>query len=195
MAFLLPRLTPLTFAAGTTVTLGLSAPFIFSNFQTYTYRHAYRLDGPMLSNPTSPREWSFSQYQNEARAPVVKNGRLNPSAVRQVSIGSIAGLLGGLAVSTFSKPLALLIGLLIFGVQVSHSSFNLHPQDSHFTPAMQRLLTVVRQALESRGISIIPYQGFQRYVKSIDLRSAVQDNVAFKLSFGATFALAAFAEF
>ncbi|KAK4992033.1 hypothetical protein LTR50_001429 [Elasticomyces elasticus] len=167
MAFLLPRLTPLTFAAGTTVTLGLSAPFILSNFQSYTHRHAYRLDGPMLSNPTSPREWSFSQYQNEARAPVVKNGRLNPSAVRQVSIGSIAGLLGGLAVSTFSKPLALLIGLLIFGVQ----------------------------ALESRGISIIPYQGFQRYVKSIDLRSAVQDNVAFKLSFGATFALAAFAEF
>ncbi|KAK4934061.1 hypothetical protein LTR28_010938 [Elasticomyces elasticus] len=175
MAFLLPRLTPLTFAAGTTVTLGLSAPFIFSNFQSYTHRHAYRLDGPMLSNPTSPREWSFSQYQNEARAPVVKNGRLNPSAVRQVSIGSIAGLLGGLAVSTFSKPLALLIGLLIFGVQ--------------------RPLTVVHQALESRGISIIPYQGFQRYVKSIDLRSAVQDNVAFKLSFGATFALAAFAEF
>ena len=31
----------------------------------------------------------------------------------------LAGLLGGVAVSTFSKPLAFLIGLLVFGAQVS----------------------------------------------------------------------------
>jgi len=35
----------------------------------------------------------------------------------------------------------------------------------------------------------------QKYVKSVDLRSAVQDNVAFKLAFGATFALVGFGGF
>lgn len=51
------------------------------------------------------------------------------------------------------------------------------------------------QAVESRGIHIVPYGMIQRYFKGFDARSAVQDNVAFKLAFGATFALAAFAEF
>jgi hypothetical protein len=45
------------------------------------------------------------------------------------------------------------------------------------------------------GINIIPYNRLQRYVTSIDLRSAVQDNIAFKVSFGTTFALAAFMRF
>ena len=40
----------------------------------------------------------------------------------------------------------------------------------------------------------MPMTKLQRYLKSIDLRSAVEDNVAFKLSFGATFILAAFIE-
>ena len=33
-------------------------------------------------------------------------------------MGSFAGLIGGLAVSVFSKPLAVVIGLLVFGIQV-----------------------------------------------------------------------------
>lgn len=49
--------------------------------------------------------------------------------------------------------------------------------------------------MESRGIHIIPYNRLQQYFTAVDLRSAVMDNVAFKLSFGATFALAAFAQF
>ncbi|KAL1615565.1 hypothetical protein SLS56_011772 [Neofusicoccum ribis] len=77
------------------------------------------------------------------------------------------GLIGGLAVSTFSKPLALLVGLIILGTQF----------------------------LESRGIHIVPYNRIQKYFKGIDVRSALQDNVAFKLSLGTTFTLAAFAEF
>lgn len=47
----------------------------------------------------------------------------------------------------------------------------------------------------TRGYNIVPTAKIQRYVTSIDLRSAIEDNVAFKLSFGATFMLAAFAEF
>jgi len=70
-------------------------------------------------------------------------------------------------VSTFSKTLAILIGLGVVAVQV----------------------------LSSYGINVIPYGKLQKYVTSIDLRSAVQDNVAFKISFGTTFALAAFMRF
>jgi len=97
----------------------------------------------------------------------VREGRLNESAVRQISSGSIIGLCAGLAVSTFSRSLALILGLLVVGVQYA----------------------------SNHGINIIPYNRLQKYVTSIDLRSAVQDNVAFKISFGTTFALAAFMHF
>lgn len=48
---------------------------------------------------------------------------------------------------------------------------------------------------EYNGIHIVPYKRLQRYMTAIDLRSAVQDNVALKLSFGATLALTGFASF
>ena len=51
------------------------------------------------------------------------------------------------------------------------------------------------QWASSYGINVIPYNRLQKYFTSIDLRSAVQDNVAFKLSFGTTFAMAAFMDF
>lgn len=49
--------------------------------------------------------------------------------------------------------------------------------------------------MAARGYNIIPTSKLQNYVKGIDLRSAIEDNVAFKLSFGATFALASLAHF
>lgn len=36
----------------------------------------------------------------------------------EADYGVWAGLLGGVAISVFSKPLALIIGLLVFGLQV-----------------------------------------------------------------------------
>jgi hypothetical protein len=42
----------------------------------------------------------------------------DPRAIRQVSMGSILGVFCGLGVSVFSKPLAILIGLGIFVLQV-----------------------------------------------------------------------------
>lgn len=80
---------------------------------------------------------------------------------------SPTGLVAGLGLATFSKTLVLLVGLLVAGVQTA----------------------------ESYGIHLVPYKTLQSYVKSVDLRSAVQDNAAFKISFGLMFALSAFAEF
>lgn len=33
----------------------------------------------------------YDRYEREAKTPVTKGGRLNPGAVRQMSVGSIAG--------------------------------------------------------------------------------------------------------
>lgn len=56
-------------------------------------------------------------------------------------------------------------------------------------------MLIFAQYLASRGYNVIPTTRIQRYVKGIDLRSAIEDNVAFKLSFGLTFALASLASF
>ncbi|TKA78588.1 hypothetical protein B0A55_03870 [Friedmanniomyces simplex] len=145
--------------------LGFSGALLLH--QTFHSRRLLRLDS-VASPAASPKDWSFSQYQHDARTPVTKgDGTLNPNAIRQLSLGSILGLVGGLGISLFSKPLALLIGLLVVGVQTA----------------------------EYYGIHLVPYGRLQSYVKGVDLRSAVQDNVAFKLSFGTLFALSAFAEF
>ena len=76
------------------------------------------------------------------------------------------GLVAGLGLSVFSKPLVLIIGLLVAGVYT----------------------------LENYGIHIVPYRQLQGYVKGVDVRSAVQDNLAFKISAGTMFALSAFAQ-
>ncbi|KAF1981281.1 hypothetical protein K402DRAFT_398647 [Aulographum hederae CBS 113979] len=124
----------------------------------------YRCDAS-LNSPLSSNDWS---YTRDAKTPVVtKDGKFNSNALRQISAGSICGVLGGVAISVFSKPLALIIGIMVFGLQFA----------------------------ESRGIHLVPTTRLQSYFKDINVRSAVQDNAAFKLSFGLTFALAAFAEF
>ncbi|PSK56478.1 hypothetical protein B9Z65_6102 [Elsinoe australis] len=131
-----------------------------------SYRRRTLLD--TSPSPVSAKDWSYSQYQRDAKVPIFgESGGLNPRAIRQISAGSILGVFAGMAVSTFSKPLTLLIGLLILGVT----------------------------ALESKGIHIVPYKRLQGYVTSVDLRSLIQDNVAFKISFGTTFALTGFSEF
>ena len=92
-------------------------------------------------------------------------------------------MLGGFAVSSFSKTLAILFGLTIFAIQVYHVFHN------------RKLRADTPKTLEAKGIHIVPTTRLQQYFKSIDVRAALEDNVAFKLGFGATFALAAFGSF
>lgn len=88
MAFLLHR--PLFSCA--TAALGLSgAAYGLLSHQRQT---PLRLDSspnrPIA--PTDPKDWSFSQYQRDAKTPVINNrGGLNAQAVRQLTIGSILG--------------------------------------------------------------------------------------------------------
>ena len=56
------------------------------------------------------------------------------------------------------------------------------------------LLNHGAQYLASMGIHVVPTKRLQRYAKGINVRSVLEDNVAFKASFGTTFLLAAFAK-
>lgn len=144
-------------------TLGVSTSLLVPNLlHSYRNTHSLRLD----SSPSSP---TFSTYQSTASTPIItQGGSLNAKAVRQLSFGSITGLIAGLGISVFSKPLAVLFGLLIVGVQT----------------------------LESYGLHIVPRKRLQRlFSDGVDIRGLVQDNVAFKISFGLMFALSGFAEF
>ncbi|KZF19190.1 hypothetical protein L228DRAFT_271443 [Xylona heveae TC161] len=106
-------------------------------------------------------------YEKDAKAPVVGSETNKGVLIRQLSAGSVLGLLCGVAVSVFSKTLALVFGLAV----------------------------VIVQAAASGGVHLIPYRRLQRYVQRVDIRSVLYDNIIFKLSFGTTFALAAFADF
>jgi hypothetical protein len=114
MSFLLPGLRR---------GLMLSTPLILSTpllLQSYRNYQPIRCDGPdALSRITNDLT---RNYASEARTPVItESGAANPRAVRQVSMGSILGVFCGLGISVFSKPLAILIGLGIFVLQVSFS--------------------------------------------------------------------------
>ncbi|TVY38171.1 hypothetical protein LSUB1_G002242 [Lachnellula subtilissima] len=145
-------------------TLGLGLGLSVASYHAF-HQRPIRLD-------SSP--FPSDSYKRDTQTPVLSRaGSLNPRAVRQISSGSIIGLL----VSTFSKSLALILGLLVVGVQGMGWKPN------------------TKQWASSYGVNVIPYNRLQRYFTSLDLRSAVQDNVAFKLSFGTTFAMASFLEF
>jgi uncharacterized membrane protein (Fun14 family) len=127
--------------------------------------------GPAVRLDASPAaDFSSAPYTHsrDAKTPLTRNGRtLNPAAVKQISLGSILGLGLGLVVSAFSTSLTLLLGLGIVGWQLA----------------------------ARKGYNFIPVDRLQKYVTSVDLRSAINDNLAFKISFGLMFALSAFGEF
>ncbi|KAF2263832.1 hypothetical protein CC78DRAFT_580948 [Lojkania enalia] len=160
MAFLVPGLRRGLLLS---VPLTLSTPVLVHHVYN---KQPVRCDAPdPLIKITSDLK---SNYAWSAQKPVITTyGVPNSCAVRQISLGSILGVLCGLGVSVFSKPLALLIGLGIACVQF----------------------------LESRGIHVVPYSYLQRLFKRTNVRTSIQDNVSFKLSFGLTFALASFAKF
>ncbi|KAF7904285.1 hypothetical protein EAF00_001619 [Botryotinia globosa] len=150
MSRLLLRTPRLTASA-----LGLTSYTSYSLLQSH--RFPARLDS--LSSPLSKN--------GNANAPMIKGGGLDSKTVSQISSGSIVGLGAGLAVSTFSRSLALIIGLMVVGMQWA----------------------------SSHGLDIVPTDRIQRYIKHVNLRSLVEENVAFKVSFGTTFAMAAFMRF
>jgi hypothetical protein len=94
----------------------------------------------------------------------------------------------GVLLAAFSRSLTLLVGLGIVVWQVSI-------QYLYAREIQAGTDNVWPQYAARKGYNFIPVERMQRYVKNVDLRSAVNDNIAFKVSFGLMFALAAFGEF
>jgi len=86
--------------------------------------------------------------------------------MRQISLGSILGLLVGLGLRIFSRSVVFVIGV---GV-------------------------VLVEWAASKGYNILPVNRLQKYVKSVDLQRFMAEKMPFKTSFGATMAMAAFAQ-
>lgn len=94
-----------------TTPLILSTPLIVHRLNRPIYCDGH---STFSSAPRNPQGGSTASLQPGLR----QSGMINPKIVRQISMGSILGVLCGLGVSVFSKPLALLLGLGIVAVQV-----------------------------------------------------------------------------
>ena len=187
----LSRPTPfLTRTRPLLIAFGLSIPL-------FSPRPVTTLD----ASPASSASFSSSPYTHsrDARTPLTKDGRtLNPAAVKQISLGSILGLGAGLLLSAFSRSLTLLLGL---GIVVWQVRFHTNPSGSSVSPLSSnpfatrtKLTNMCKQYAARKGYNFIPVERLQGYVRGVNLRSAINDNVAFKISFGLMFALAAFGE-
>ena len=99
------RSTPfLTRARPALIAFGISLPFLHQ-------RRVTRLD-------VSPAYSTGYSHSKDAKVPVTKDGRLNPAAVKQISLGGILGLGAGVLLSAFSRSLTLLVGVGIVVWQV-----------------------------------------------------------------------------
>ncbi|KAF2231893.1 hypothetical protein EV356DRAFT_506287 [Viridothelium virens] len=145
-----------------TATSFLTSTFLYTHALAPPQSRRLLLDSASSPVVTTPHTSQPSILQRQDGQPVIK-----ARTVRQISTGSIAGLLTGLTLSLFSRPLAILLGLLIAGVQFC----------------------------ESRGVHIIPYRRLERWVKGVDVRKVVRDQGALVGTFGISAALAGFGRF
>ena len=117
--FLLIR-RPFQMTTPLSLCLGFSTAFLLSQQAILRPRLAYCDSPSPIARPSSPVSEGLHSYTRDAKVPIfLDGGRPNPAAYRQISAGSILGLVGGMAVSMFSRTLAIVLGLAVMGVQVS----------------------------------------------------------------------------
>ncbi|KAK0718364.1 hypothetical protein B0T26DRAFT_646483 [Lasiosphaeria miniovina] len=96
-----------------------------------------------------------------------KKERLNSEIIKQLSGGSLSGFCAGLLVSVFSRTLVLLMGVSIVFIQVA----------------------------SRYGINVVEQLNLKKRVESSKILTMLSKNTAFKVAFGASFALSAFMSF
>ena len=116
---ILPRFTPLTL---TVLGLGTSLQILHSRRQ------------PLLCEPSSPLDAVAQKYLHtdssgsiRTQKPAANDGTAR--IIRQLSLGSVLGVMAGVAVSAFSKVLAGFLGLVIVIVQVCSPKGNQHQDE------------------------------------------------------------------
>ena len=92
--------------------LGLSLPLLRSH-PSSVIRCDY---GPSSIAQPAQQSWAY-QAQSSEQGPLSRYG-ISAATARQISLGSVLGLLVGLGLRIFSRPLAFTIGLGILAVEV-----------------------------------------------------------------------------
>ncbi|RAL02105.1 uncharacterized protein BO80DRAFT_454254 [Aspergillus ibericus CBS 121593] len=169
-SFLLSRTTTTLLGTGLGLGLGLTfhplSPFRAAPMQCQYTAPYYRTDAQI--SPDSG--WAVdSQDPLLRKQGTTKSGSgiLTASNMRQVSLGSVLGLVVGMGLNAFSRVLVVLLGLGIVAVEWA----------------------------AARGYNLLPVNTVQKYVKRVDLQKVVSHHIPFKMSFGVTMGLAAFAQF
>ncbi|KKK22490.1 hypothetical protein P175DRAFT_0558019 [Aspergillus ochraceoroseus IBT 24754] len=154
--------------------LGIGLGLSFSLHSTSPFRALpiqcqYSAPNSRADSQISPDStWAIPPDGSRARKQgTTRTGFLTASTMRQVSLGSVLGLVVGVGLRAFSRALVVLFGIGI----------------------------VVVEWAAAKGYNLVPWNRMQKYVKNYDLQKAVSRNRPLKISFGATMALAAFAQF
>ncbi|KAL4981137.1 hypothetical protein BDW66DRAFT_146898 [Aspergillus desertorum] len=152
-------------AVGIGLGLGLSLSLLrFPPFRTMPMRCDYATSSVGSTGPG----WIVPpQDPLKKRGAAGESGIMTASNMRQVSMGSVLGLVVGVGLRAFSRVLVVLFGMGIIAVEWA----------------------------ASKGYNILPTRQLQKYIKSVNLEKLMSRNVPFKVTFGATMALAAFAQF
>ncbi|PGH32343.1 hypothetical protein GX50_04880 [[Emmonsia] crescens] len=122
--------------------------------------------GPFTTTAHSQHSHSSSPLSETASTLRSRSG-ISERTARQISLGSVLGLLAGLGLRIFSRALVFALGLTILGVEWA----------------------------ASKGYNIVPTHWLQKHVKSVNLRRLMTEKVPFKVSFGTMMMLSAFAQF
>ncbi|EPS34639.1 hypothetical protein PDE_09603 [Penicillium oxalicum 114-2] len=170
MAFALFSPSPTILRLGLGLGIGLSAASLHpqSPFRAAPLRCDWAPSGSGSGSRSTGPEINFPGRASEPSiATQAKNTLLTPENMRQVSMGSVLGLIAGVGLRAFSKVLVVVLGM---GV-------------------------VLVEWAASKGYNILPLDRLTGYIKNTDVRRMVQENRPFKISFGAMMAMAAFAQF
>ncbi|CAG8042610.1 unnamed protein product [Penicillium salamii] len=151
---------------GLGVGIGLSAATMhpLSPFRAAPMLCDYASPLPQQSTFKKEPEWAV---EGKPAGKSSRTGLLNAESMRQVSLGSVLGLVAGVGLRAFSKALVVLLGMGVVLVEYA----------------------------ASKGYNILPLHRMQKYVKNVDLHRAMSEHRPFKISFGAMMAMAAFANF
>lgn len=94
--------------------LGLSLPLLRSH-PTSAIRCDY---GPTSIAQPAQQSWAYAQSPEQGSRSSHSKYGISATTARQISLGSVLGLLVGLGLRIFSRPLAFTIGLGILAVEV-----------------------------------------------------------------------------
>ncbi|KAK3368198.1 hypothetical protein B0H63DRAFT_72232 [Podospora didyma] len=140
-------------------------------------RHAFPLSlalttGLVMTNKQRPMRFDVLSPPPEASTRNYSSGpnkkeMLNAETIKQLSGGSLSGFCVGLLVSVFSKTLVILVGLSVVLVQVA----------------------------SRYGINVMEQLELKKRVQSSKILTMLSKTTAFKVAFGASFALSAFMSF